>query len=521
MTDYPELYRRLAQEIIKQDGKIDGDARAFVGRLVAKLQAEGWRIGPEAEAVLTDYLAGAQTAIRAAVTGALTTAAAAGLSMSSAAIADAAEAAFAERWPDGLTLSKRLWQWDKETRAGLTQVVRDAIRQGNSANQTIYAMQRLIERAGGGEKFKIVERHRDDWVTELWQSAQTVIHDPKAKAQWAATVKDIKRHIDQLETTGTRHAAERLFDQMRAAVKSGNGELAARAVHWWIYDKQLFHLKRIARTEMATAAHRAVIDDIGDNPGIIGFQWRLSASHPRPDICDYYANIDMGLGKGVWSKEAVPRHKAHPHCMCLLIPRATPIKTAGSHNYADFIRDVTPERREQLLPKWAQAALADGMPLERLIRADGLGLLTKIAATDLLNRQAVENIVAKLAEKAKNANGLADIWASPSSLAGHIEKRAQQGHAKDADDYYRQIKTALRSAGKLNFSADARFPLVEFVAGDWSVVLNHDGLVKTAYGFEKHLTTFTENQARKGYKVYDYDITTGLGKQLKKLFDSD
>jgi hypothetical protein len=375
MTDYPELYRRLAQEILKQDGRLAGDAQAFVARLVAKLQAEGWQIGPEAEQELSAYLTGAQAAIRPAIETAIATMAAG--TLTSAAISAAAEAAFIERWPDGLTLSKRLWNWDRETRDGLTQVLRDAIRQGRSANQTIYDMQRLIERAAAGEKFKIVERYREDWVTELWQSAQTLIHDPKAKKQWAATVADIRRHIEQLEVAGTRRAAERLFDQMREAVKAGNGDLAAKAVQWWIYDKQLFHLKRIARTEMATAGHRAVIDDTQDNAQIIGYQWRLSASHPRPDICDYYANIEMGLGRGVFTKESVPRHKAHPHCMCLLIPRVTQIQHKGAQDYGQFVKGASQERRSQLLPKWAQAALDKGVPIDQLIRSDGFGLISK------------------------------------------------------------------------------------------------------------------------------------------------
>jgi hypothetical protein len=58
--------------------------------------------------------------------------------------------------------------------------------------------------------------------------------------------------------------------------------------------------------------HNAVIDSTHDDSTIIGYQWRLSGSHKIFDICDYYANIDMGLGKGVWTKDAVPRHKAHP-----------------------------------------------------------------------------------------------------------------------------------------------------------------------------------------------------------------
>jgi len=130
---------------------------------------------------------------------------------------------------------------------------------------------------------------------------------------------------------------------------------------------------------MATAAHRAVIASVEGDASIIGFQWRLSGSHPTSDICDYYANIEMGLGKGVWTKAAVPHHKAHPHCMCLLIPRGTPIKSSGSKNYGEFIQNVNPERRAQLMPAWAREAVKNGTPISDLIRQDGLGLITQEA----------------------------------------------------------------------------------------------------------------------------------------------
>jgi hypothetical protein len=461
VTDYPKLYRRLAEEILKHDGRLAKDAQAFVARLVEKLRAEGWQLGPEAEQALSAYLDAAQAAIRPALETAIATMSTGALS--SAAISAAAEAAFGAQWPDGLTLSKRLWNWDRETRSGLEKVLRDAIRQGQSANQTVYAMQRAIERAAAGEKFKIVERYREDWVTELWQSAQTLIHDPKAKAQWAATVKDIKRHIDQLEVAGTRRAAERLFDQMREAVNAGNGDLAAKSVHWWIYDKQLYHLQRIARTEMATAGHRAVIDDTQDNPGIIGYQWRLSASHPRPDICDYYANIEMGLGKGVWTKESVPPGKAHPHCMCLLIPRATPIPHKGSQDYAQFIQGVSPERRAQLLPKWAQQLNGLGMPLEKLLREDGLGLISREALKARMGTDRFD---------AANALGVAKTkknWGTRTFKAGSMTRRtlaefAPFDHISDVKKLVENIRAGEPVDGLLLKYLKRKYPEGETIA---------------------------------------------------------
>ena len=381
MSNYPDLYQRLAREIIKHEGIITGDAAAFVDKLIKRLQAEGRHVTPAVQAEISDYLAAMQSGIQAGIVAALTVATGAmPVPLQSAAVASLAKQAYTERWPDGLNLSQRLWNWEQDLRLGLTKTVQAGIAHGNSVNKIVYAMQRKIESVHGDQRFKIVETYKDDWVTELHQSATALIHDPSARALWNATVADAEERILSLSANGSRSASERVLSQMQKAVLKGSEELVDKAAKWWLYDKQLYHLKRIARTEMATAMHRAVIASVEGDDSIIGFQWRLSGSHPATDICDYYANIEMGLGKGVWTKEAVPHHKAHPHCMCLLIPRVTRIKQAGSKNYGEFIKNANPERRDQLLPAWARQAMDKGVSLNNLVRPDGLGLLSKQAA---------------------------------------------------------------------------------------------------------------------------------------------
>jgi len=380
MTDYEQLYKRLAQEILKRDGQITADTSAFIKQFVAKLQAEGWQLSGDAEAALNSHLSGINHVIKDAIGSAVAVAAGLPLtavSLQSETVLKLAEQAFVEAWPDGLTLSDRLWRWKKDTRTGVQQQLQAGIRQGKAVNAVLYDMQRAIER--GGNRFKIVTDHADDWVTELHASATALIHEPEAKSSWKVVVGEAEERISMLKSTGSRHAAERVLDQIKKAVDKGSEELVDKAVKWWLYDKQLYNLKRIARTEMATAAHRAVIASVEGDASIIGFQWRLSGSHPTSDICDYYANIEMGLGKGVWTKAAVPHHKAHPHCMCLLIPRGTPIKSSGSKNYGEFIQNVNPERRAQLMPAWAREAVKNGTPISDLIRQDGLGLITQEA----------------------------------------------------------------------------------------------------------------------------------------------
>lgn len=385
--DYEQLYKRLAQTIVKAEGKIGADTAAFVAEFVGTLRGQGYKLDGQAEVALNGYLNNMETALRSGIAQAV--AVGSGLELTAASLQSktvlaAAEQAFVERWPDGLTLSDRLWRWRQSARDGVQAQLQTGIRQGKATGSVLYDMQRAVE-ADAGKRFKIVSDHKDAWVEQLHQSAQTMIHNPVDKQAWQAVVDDVEARISEMSRTGSRTAAERLLSQIKAAVEQGSEALLDKAVKWWTYDRQLYHLNRIVRTEMATAAHRAVIDTSVADPDIIGYQWRLSGSHPAADICDYYASIDMGLGAGVWTKEAVPRTKAHPHCMCLLIPRVTAIKKKGDTNYAQFIQNTSPERRAELLPDWAKAAMKGGVPLDKLMRPDGLGLLSKQDAAGLLN----------------------------------------------------------------------------------------------------------------------------------------
>jgi hypothetical protein len=373
--DYPLLYRELAKAILGHEGELTRDTAAFMAAFTQQLQKDGYALTEESEAIMTNYIDKMKAAIGLGIAKAAATATQ--QSLQSQTVLQLAEQSFQHRWPDGLTLSDRLWQWDNATRDGVAQVLQEGIRTGQAVDSLVMDMQRAIERAAGGERFKIVTEHVDDWVKELYESGIALIHDPNAKAEWDAAVEQAREIIEGLKTTGSRSAAERVLDQLITAVSKGKEAAMDKAVKWWTYDKQLYNLKRIARTEMATAGHRAVIDDTIDDDTIIGYQWRLSASHPITDICDYYASIDMGLGKGVFTKETVPRSKAHPHCMCLLIPRVTPIKERGNKNYADFIRRLPKDQQADLLPDWASIAIKSGASIELLLRPDGLGIVTQ------------------------------------------------------------------------------------------------------------------------------------------------
>jgi len=530
--DYPELYRQLNQEIINADGKIGTDTQAFVEKFIANLPADKSQLDDAVKQHIHDYL----TAMQSVVSDGIITATALALGepissrMQSKAVLQLVEQAFNERWEDGLTLSKRLWQHNKITSDGIKQVLSNGVKTGKAVSGIMYDMQRVIEggvQAPGlsvqtmglnSERFAMITNNRNQWTTQLTDAAKQLINDPKAKKHWKTTVKEAERYIDKLATTGTRHASLQLLTEMKRAVDKGRLDLVDKSLNWWLYDKQLYNLKRIARTEMATATHRAVISDTVDNPSVIGYQWRLSSGHKIADICDFYASIDQGLGKGVWRKESVPNSKAHPHCMCLLIPRVTKIREKGSENYPQFVQSLTDKQRAALLPKWANEALSNNIPLKQLLREDGLGLVRKQDVIEKLVDAKAGKIVANFLEKEKTATSLFDLWKDDSKYKGHLDARLKDGHIKDDADYFNKTLTSINSTKSLAL-IDGKHPLMELKSDNWAVILEQDGKIKTSYQIEKNKKSFSENQADKGYKVYEQQLGAGIREQLKILFN--
>lgn len=74
-----------------------------------------------------------------------------------------------------------------------------------------------------------------------------------------------------------------------------------------------FDAMRLARTEITRAHAKAAERTAALNPFVEQMGVRLSASHPKPDICDDAA------ASGPWPKDEIPAQyqiPLHPHCLC-------------------------------------------------------------------------------------------------------------------------------------------------------------------------------------------------------------
>lgn len=123
----------------------------------------------------------------------------------------------------------------------------------------------------------------------------------------------------QLRTPSLRAAYLQTLD----AIEQGKGEeLLARRLEVAYYEKVRYYANRIAQTELHRAYATRQAAELLEDTGVEVVQWRMSPTHPEPDICDYFAGADLyGLGPGLYPKARAPVAPAHPHCRCYLKPR--------------------------------------------------------------------------------------------------------------------------------------------------------------------------------------------------------
>jgi len=232
------------------------------------------------------------------------------------------------RYPDGLNLSERVWSWKKELKTGLKKTLINQAKIRNSAQKIAYELQYTIEQIEKG-KFTITmaEEQLPKIVKKLKQTALLSAANGGDLTEWRKIVKQAEKYIEKLTDNiqyGLKPAYKKLIKDLTEAIEKRSEEAVHEAVKWWLYDKQLYRFKVIARTEMSNAYYRSVIESTKNNPFVVGYRWKLSRSHRIRDICDDLAHRDHGLGlPGVFPKDRVPLIQSlasHPQCLCYIEP---------------------------------------------------------------------------------------------------------------------------------------------------------------------------------------------------------
>lgn len=348
-----ELFIRWLDEFLKEQ---EGSAQELYSFVVNKLKEE-LAIAPEVEQKIREWANEETIKLYKAIQDIVEIAMIKGTGslVKDDVIMSIAQEVIDYRYPDGLDLSQRLWHWSSQVKLELRNVLRELIKTRTSAQQITYELQYALERIHDKEFVLTTLDKLPQYLEAVKQSAKTF--------QAPALEKSIRRalkQIEKLKTTQNIANVKQFLKDVMKAVEKADEELIEKAVQWWLYNRQLYRLNTISRTELANAFHLSQITATEDDEEIIGYQWRLSASHPRHDICDVYATVDYGLGKGVFPKDKVPRRKPHPHCLCYLVP-----KMRKKHHRVKEEAEIDRAVLMKFAPKW----------IKRLVEEEGRDIL--------------------------------------------------------------------------------------------------------------------------------------------------
>lgn len=255
-------------------------------------------------------------------------------------VSDAMAQAFETRI-GGKTLSRRLWIAADSLMQSLGRTLAEGVRSGEKITKLVTEMQAAIDRAAGVAG-KIEFDPSKDWLAQLSRTSRGLIADPAGRAKWNRTIAKARKLAEAIRDAKSKRKALESLRKIEEAVKAANQELLDAAINEHLVNKQARYLLRIARTERQIANIRAVGDAMAKDRSVIGFRWKLNALHPRePDICDRLANVEFGLGRGVFPKGSYPRSVGHPNCLCTIIPVTRPAAERGTVS-PDSIRSQLP-----------------------------------------------------------------------------------------------------------------------------------------------------------------------------------
>ena len=198
----------------------------------------------------------------------------------------------------GITLSARLHTHDEATIRAMAHELHATITAGRTVQESA---QRLLE--VGDPHVHLPAYIRD---------VREVVRGGDARALRMV----IDRHTRSVERLSTPEMRASGRDFMRRAETATAADLD-RQIAYWTRDRALHQERVIVRTEAARVHHEAFLESTRDEPGVKGYRWNISGSHPKPDICDLFANQAIDdLGPGGYTEENLPDLPAHPSCMC-------------------------------------------------------------------------------------------------------------------------------------------------------------------------------------------------------------
>lgn len=212
----------------------------------------------------------------------------------------------------GMTLSRTMYRHWRETTSTVTRIVREhaqGVHQARDLALELYT--------GYGLRNGEVLRWSGTALRLLPAPLRELVKDPQVRQVLSNAAR--RASASRLRTAALRSAYLQAIDADLAGVGRARLDKLLKVA---MEEKVRYFANRIAQSELARAYSDRVGRELLADVTIDVVQWRMSAAHPRADICDVFSKVDKyGLGPGCYPKRLAPRPTAHPFCRCRLRSR--------------------------------------------------------------------------------------------------------------------------------------------------------------------------------------------------------
>jgi len=128
--------------------------------------------------------------------------------------------------------------------------------------------------------------------------------------------KKLLKKVNKLKTSHLKAS----YTQVLEAVSKQDKKALQKALKTAVEEKARFYANRIAQTEIFRAKNYQNAIEYLEDEEIEFVKFEMSSHHPKADICDFYANLDIGYGRGIIPKKEMRTLPLHSFCGCKYIP---------------------------------------------------------------------------------------------------------------------------------------------------------------------------------------------------------
>jgi hypothetical protein len=290
-----------------------------------------------------------------------------------------------------------------------------------------------------------------------------------------------------------------------------------------LYEKSRYYAQRIAETEKARSMALSDAKEFLEDDDIELVRFIMNGRHKITDICDYYANLNVGYGKGIVPKEQMVTLPLHPHCFCryMRIPSSTKKKYKEVSNPEKQTINSFDEKEQisilgsrEKLQRWRKGESAESIfnsirpnyPIKKAM--DELSTINDTISSMKKYRQVENNFINRLKDfDTQDIKGtFENLWNDRKSYDKHLRKRVALGDVVDADDYIFKTFATLdqKKAYYEHFKdVDVWDRVIYNQKLQWSVILGENGAILTSYKPNKDIIELLETHQ----KEYNTDFS--------------